>query len=97
MDNVEAIALNLEEPNTTPLSIDVMVYMYNLRLLIFRNVKVSGNLHHLPSKLRYVSWHQYPFTALPSSFQSNTLAQLIMPESNMTEVWEGKMVSYCSC
>ena len=92
MENVEAIALDLEEPNITPLSVDALSNMINLRLLRLRNVKFSGALDNLPSELRHVSWYQYPFTTLPSSFQSNTLVQLIMPESNMTEVWKEKMV-----
>ncbi|KAK4285168.1 hypothetical protein QN277_001903 [Acacia crassicarpa] len=92
INDVEAIALDLEEPKTTTLRIDALSYMINLRLLIFRNVKCFGTLDKLSSELRYVSWHQYPFTGLPSSFQSSTLVQLIMPESNMTEVWRGRMM-----
>ncbi|KAI9115420.1 hypothetical protein K1719_013739 [Acacia pycnantha] len=92
INDVEAIALDLEEPKTTTLRIDALSYMINLRLLIFRNVKCFGTLNKLSSELRYVSWHQYPFTGLPSSFQSDTLVQLIMPESNMTEVWKGRMM-----
>ncbi|KAI9074232.1 hypothetical protein K1719_043797 [Acacia pycnantha] len=92
INDVEAIALDLEEPKTTTLRIDALSYMINLRLLIFRNVKCFGTLVNLSSELRYVSWHQYPFTGLPSRFRSDTLVQLIMPESNMIEVWKGRMI-----
>ncbi|XP_054816647.1 probable WRKY transcription factor 19 [Prosopis cineraria] len=90
--NVEAIVLDLEEPKGVTLRIEALSQMINLRLLIFRNVHFSGTLDNLSSKLQHVSWHQYPFTSLPSSFQSDTLVQLIMPDSNVTEVWKGKMV-----
>ncbi|XP_028802457.1 disease resistance protein RRS1B-like [Neltuma alba] len=92
VEGVEAIALDLEEPKMASLRVDALSDMINLRLLIFRNVEFSGTLSNLSSTLRYVSWHQYPFTSLPSSFQSDTLVQLIMPESNMTEVWKGRMM-----
>ncbi|XP_054795409.1 disease resistance protein RPV1-like isoform X2 [Prosopis cineraria] len=90
--NVEAIVLDLEEPKGVTLRIEALSQMINLRLLIFRNVHFSGTLDNLSSKLQHVSWHQYPFTSLPSSFQSDTLVQLIMPDSNVTEVWKGKMM-----
>ncbi|XP_028773069.1 disease resistance protein RPP2B-like [Neltuma alba] len=92
IENVEAIVLDLEEPKGVALRSDALPNMINLRLLIFRNVQFYGNLDNLSSKLRYVSWDQYPFTCLPSSFQSDTLVQLIMPDSNMTQGWEGKMM-----
>ncbi|KAI9074243.1 hypothetical protein K1719_043808 [Acacia pycnantha] len=90
--DVEAIALDLEEHKRATLRIDALSDMINLRLLILHNVKSFGTLENLSSELRYVSWHQYPFTGLPSIFQSDTLVQLIMPESNMIEVWKGKMM-----
>ncbi|XP_028771412.1 disease resistance-like protein DSC1 [Neltuma alba] len=92
VEKVEAIALDLEEPKMASLRVDALSDMINLRLLIFHNVEFSGTLSNLSSKLRYVSWHQYPFTSLPSGFQSDTLVQLIMAESNMTEVWKGRMM-----
>ncbi|KAI9074216.1 hypothetical protein K1719_043781 [Acacia pycnantha] len=92
LEKVEAIALDLEEHKMATLRIDALSDMINLRLLVLRNVKAFGTLENLSSELRYVSWHQYPFTNLPSRFKSDTLVQLIMPESNMTEVWKGKMM-----
>ncbi|XP_028802443.1 disease resistance protein RPP2B-like, partial [Neltuma alba] len=44
MENVEAIALDLEEPKGVALRSDALANMINLRLLIFRNVEFYGNL-----------------------------------------------------
>ncbi|XP_054814198.1 probable WRKY transcription factor 19 [Prosopis cineraria] len=98
IEEVKAIVLDLEqpeedleEPKTTTLWIENLSHLSNLRLLIFQNVKFSGTLNDLPSKLQYISWHEFPFTRLPS-FQSDMLVQLIMPNSNLTAAWKGKLV-----
>ncbi|CAK8576913.1 unnamed protein product [Lathyrus sativus] len=62
----------------------------NLRLLIFRYVNVSGSLNYLSNELRYIEWSVYPFMYLPSSFQPNQLVELILKNSSIKQLWEGK-------
>ncbi|XP_054814320.1 disease resistance protein RUN1-like [Prosopis cineraria] len=90
MERFEAISLDLEDSRRATLRIEALSRMRNLRLLIFRNVNCYGTLNSLSNKLRYVSWHQYPFTSLPSSFEPHALVELIMPDSNIKELWEGE-------
>ncbi|KAI9115414.1 hypothetical protein K1719_013733 [Acacia pycnantha] len=91
-DEKVQISLNYDVDYTFIVTSNMLWRKKETRLLIFRNVKCFGTLVNLSSELRYVSWHQYPFTGLPSRFRSDTLVQLIMPESNMTEVWKGRMI-----
>ncbi|XP_054814622.1 disease resistance protein RUN1-like isoform X3 [Prosopis cineraria] len=91
-EKVEAIVLNLEDSEGTTLKIEALAQMTNLRVLVLENVNFAGTLTSLSNKLRYVSWHQYPCTCLPSNFESFSLVELIMPYSNVTEIWEGKKV-----
>ncbi|KAI9081584.1 hypothetical protein K1719_036470 [Acacia pycnantha] len=88
---VEAIVLDLEDSQRSPLKVEALSRMINLRLLIFHNVKFFGVLEHLPGKLQYISWHQYPFTSLPSSFQPYWLKELILPDSCITSIWDSSI------
>ncbi|KAK4259804.1 hypothetical protein QN277_006098 [Acacia crassicarpa] len=92
MERVEAISLELEDSKRVTLRIEGLSRMNNLRLLIFHNVNFSGTLNSLSNELRYVSWHQYPFTSLPLIFEPQALVELILLDSNIKELWEGKKV-----
>ncbi|XP_028754889.1 TMV resistance protein N-like, partial [Neltuma alba] len=85
---VKAIVLELEDSQGPTLRAESLSRMRNLRLLIFRIVKFSGVLKYLPLWLQYISWHQYPFTSLPSSFRPFFLAELILPNSRVTSIWD---------
>lgn len=86
---MKAIVLNPENPQETPLRAEALTKMSSLRLLIIRNVNFSGVLNTLSNDLQYVSWHKFPFTSLPSSFESDKLVNLIMPYSSIKQLWEG--------
>ncbi|KAK4259799.1 hypothetical protein QN277_006093 [Acacia crassicarpa] len=92
MERFEAISLELEDSRRVTLRIEALSRMKNLRLLIFHNVNFSGTLDSLSNELRYVSWHQYPFTSLPLSFEPEALVELILLDSKIIELWEGKKV-----
>ncbi|KAK4286066.1 hypothetical protein QN277_002677 [Acacia crassicarpa] len=90
-EKVEAIVLNPDDLQETPLKAEALSQMSRLRLIIFpNNVKFSGNLNNLSNELRVLSWHKFPFSSLPSSFEPEKLVELIMPDSNVKQLWEGK-------
>ena len=65
--------------------------MDNLKFL-----RIYGNLYvptHLPNDLRILDWISYPSKSLPSSFQLNELVQLCLQQSQIQQLWTGKMVS----
>ncbi|XP_058730507.1 disease resistance protein RUN1-like [Vicia villosa] len=91
--NVEAIVLDHEYKDCEDYEdMDAAIFkdFSNLRLLIFKYVKVSGSLNHLSNKLRYIEWSEYPFMYLPSSFQPNQLVELKLKDSSIKQLWEGK-------
>lgn len=80
----------------TPLKAEAISQMSRLRLIIFpNNVIFSGNLNNLSNELRVLSWHNFPFSSLPSSFEPDKLVELTMPDSNVKQLWEGEKVQYC--
>ncbi|KAD6454846.1 hypothetical protein E3N88_09552 [Mikania micrantha] len=46
-------------------------------------------VQYLPDTLRSLCWYYYPFSCLPKSFQANNLINLEMPDSNISQLWEG--------
>ncbi|BAT92384.1 hypothetical protein VIGAN_07108900 [Vigna angularis var. angularis] len=88
-NDVKAIVLNKKEA-ISEFSIDGLSKMKNLRLLILYHKSFSGSLSFLSQKLRYLLWHDYPFSSLPSSFAAPGLVELNMPNSSINCLWEGR-------
>ncbi|XP_058730589.1 disease resistance protein RUN1-like [Vicia villosa] len=94
--NLEAMILrrypeNIEEiQDMTTLKAEALAQMRRLKLLMLWNLNFSGSLNFLSSELGYLCWDKYPFTSLPSSFQPNKLVELILPHSNIRQLWEGR-------
>ncbi|KAL4357088.1 hypothetical protein HN51_028431 [Arachis hypogaea] len=89
MDYVEAIRLEsqtMDEKNTT-LSVEALSKMNQLRLLKINDVKFSGNLSCLSSKLRYLEWAEYPYTYFPPSCEPSNLVELSLPHSSIKQLW----------
>ncbi|XP_057990115.1 disease resistance protein TAO1-like [Hevea brasiliensis] len=71
--------------------------MYNLRILKFFNdsnssrgqLQLPSGLEFLPEGLRYLHWDRYPLNYLPLKCCTKYLAELRMPLSNLTDLWNG--------
>ncbi|KAL3016931.1 hypothetical protein AAZX31_06G244100 [Glycine max] len=98
-DNVEAIFL-IEKSDilrTIPtMRVDALSTMSCLKLLkldhLDFNIKIkffSGTLVKLSNELGYLGWEKYPFECLPPSFEPDKLVELILPKSNIKQLWEG--------
>ena len=68
------------------LTVDTFSNMLNLRLFICHAGSFSGVLDCLPNSLRVVDWTNCPFPSLPSNFNSNNLAVLKMPGSQISVI-----------
>ncbi|CAI8617353.1 unnamed protein product [Vicia faba] len=79
-------------PEMTTLRAEGLEQMRRLKLLMLWNLNFSGSLNFLSSELGYLYWGKYPFTCLPSSFQPHKLVELILPRSNIAQLWEGTKV-----
>ncbi|KAK7262630.1 hypothetical protein RJT34_30205 [Clitoria ternatea] len=97
---LEAIVLrrnpeNIEEIlDMATLRAEALEQMSHLKLLMLWNLNFSGSLKLLSNELGYLYWEKYPFTCLPSSFQPNKLVELMLPHSNIKQLWEGTKPLY---
>lgn len=80
-NNVKAIVLDQMENFSTICMAEGFSNMSNLVLLMLYHNNFSGNLDFLSNNLRYLLWHGYPFTSLPSNFEPDYLVELNMPDS----------------
>ena len=73
---------------------DALSKMNHLELLILQNVNCFGTLNYISNELRYLFWNQFPFMSLPPTFHPDQLVELMLPDSNIKQLWEGKKVLY---
>ncbi|XP_070663311.1 TMV resistance protein N-like isoform X2 [Malus domestica] len=88
--------------------------MYNMRLLGVGSwgwgcgwggkILNSKTLFLLPNSLRYLFWVAYPLKSLPPEFSLENLVELHMPDSEVTQLWDGgqnpgnlKVIQLCNC
>ncbi|CAL8176243.1 unnamed protein product [Prunus armeniaca] len=57
--------------------------MKNLRILLNRNARLSGEVDYLPNELRLLRWPEYPLQSLPANFHPKKLVGLTMPRSRI--------------
>ncbi|KAK2380927.1 disease resistance protein RUN1 [Trifolium repens] len=94
-ENLEAIVMwhnprNWKEIQAmATLRVDALAQMNRLKLLMLSDLNFSGSLNFLSSELGYLCWNKYPFTSLPSSFEPDKLVDLILPHSNIKQLWKG--------
>ena len=79
-DKIRGIMLHLPFPIKVQLHAQAFEKMENLKFLIVRNVLILEELKYLPSGLRLLEWHEYPFS-LPSKFCPRQLVMLQMSNS----------------
>ncbi|KAM5562385.1 hypothetical protein ABKV19_017555 [Rosa sericea] len=65
--------------------------MLKLTVLEFNNLKISSGPNFLPNSLRILKWDWYPSKFLPASFRPNLLTELIMTDSKLVQLWDGKL------
>ncbi|KAL2328020.1 hypothetical protein Fmac_021447 [Flemingia macrophylla] len=86
-ENLEAIVIEGESKFLEG-TMDALSNMNELKFLFLNNVEFFGTLNSLSNELRYLSWHKYPFTCLPSSFHPDKLVELILPYSKIKTLWK---------
>ncbi|RZC09272.1 TMV resistance protein N isoform E [Glycine soja] len=77
--------------------VDALSTMSSLKLLIFGyriagfkiEINFSGTLAKLSNELGYLRWPKYPFECLSPSIEPDKLVELILPRSNIKQLWEG--------
>ncbi|KAH1221956.1 Toll/interleukin-1 receptor-like protein [Glycine max] len=56
--------------------------------LVCRNA-FKRRLGNLSNELGYLTWNEYPFECLPPSFELDNPVRLLLPNSNIKQLWEG--------
>ncbi|KAD6454957.1 hypothetical protein E3N88_09663 [Mikania micrantha] len=51
--------------------------------------EIKEDVQNLPDTLQSLCWACYPFCCLPITFQANNLVNLEMPQSYISQLWEG--------
>jgi len=72
--------------------VDALSKMGHLELLSLYNVNCFGTLDYISNELRYLEWDPFPWMSLPSTFHLDQLVELILPSSNIKQLWKGKKV-----
>ncbi|XP_050218237.1 disease resistance protein RPV1-like [Mercurialis annua] len=104
-ESVQGICLDMSKVDKICLHPKAFSRMPNVRLLKFyrhpydreREQKPvfmlesgqSEYLKYLPSMLSLIHWEEYPYKSLPSKISVENLIELNMPNSNITNLWDG--------
>ncbi|KAJ8759808.1 hypothetical protein K2173_009909 [Erythroxylum novogranatense] len=97
---VEGISLDLSKIKDLHLRPKTFSKMTNLRFLKFfiplhekpSKLHLPLGLDSFPNKLRYIHWHGYPSTSLPSKFCLENLVELNLPYSQVQRLWKGTQI-----
>ncbi|XP_038719805.1 disease resistance protein RUN1-like [Tripterygium wilfordii] len=91
---IKGISLDMCEPRYLSINPGAFRRMRNLEFLKMRGhlstVYIPQGLNSLSSKLRYMEWEQCPLKYLPTNFRPENLVRLIMPNSHVERLWNGK-------
>ncbi|TYI79559.1 hypothetical protein E1A91_D05G029400v1 [Gossypium mustelinum] len=83
-----------EMSETLTLSADVFLKMKRLRLLKILCRTNCYDLTYLSNELRLLVWTGCPLRSLPSSFKPENLVILLLPYSNIEQLWNENMPLY---
>ncbi|TYG96491.1 hypothetical protein ES288_A11G354700v1 [Gossypium darwinii] len=70
------------------------MFIDNKRLLKVLCLSNCDDLNYLSNELRLLDWKGWPSRSLPSSFQPDNLVALLLPYSNIKQLWKGKRPLY---
>ncbi|XP_027336565.1 TMV resistance protein N-like [Abrus precatorius] len=86
--DVKGLALKLPRNSKACFKTKAFKKMKNLRVLQLDYVQLTGNYGYLSKRLRWVHWHGFPSTCLPSEFCLENLVAIDLRHSNLKIVWK---------
>ncbi|KAK2978161.1 hypothetical protein RJ640_016175, partial [Escallonia rubra] len=75
--------------NEVQLKTSSFTMMSELRLLLINYVQLTGGYEKFPRKLRWLCWHGFPLTSIPTDFPLESLVVIDMRNSHLTRFWNG--------
>ncbi|KDP42292.1 hypothetical protein JCGZ_01616 [Jatropha curcas] len=90
-DKIECISFRMSSDGAIEINSKNFMKMPNLRFLRITRSKwiLPDDLDFFPEELRYLCWYGYPLKSLPLKFCPNNLVQLLLPESQLKQLWDG--------
>ncbi|KAK7349946.1 hypothetical protein VNO77_07868 [Canavalia gladiata] len=85
---VEGLVLKLPSTNTKCLKTKAFKKMRRLRLLHLAGVELVGDFEYLSKDLRWLCWHGFPLTCIPTNFYQGNLVSMEIEYSNIKHVWQ---------
>ncbi|CAL9020272.1 unnamed protein product [Prunus brigantina] len=89
-DKIRGIILRTSTVEKTNWNCKAFSKMSNLEFLEFDNMMISSSPRILPNSLRSIKWSLYPSKFLPSGFQPKSLISLVMRDSKLVQLWDGR-------
>ncbi|KAK8703807.1 hypothetical protein V6N13_047453 [Hibiscus sabdariffa] len=98
--SVKGISLDMSQIDEVLIHPDAFTRMHNLISIKFyyplyflgeqkRSLLLQHGLNSLHGELRYFHWEGSPLKSLPSNFSPENLVELILPKSDIEELWDG--------
>nr|DAD46080.1 TPA_asm: hypothetical protein HUJ06_004310 [Nelumbo nucifera] len=92
-EKIQGIVLeSLSRTGNLQLTTEAFDRMKKLRLLRMDYVTLTGSYEHVSGELRWLCWHGFPLTFLPSNFNLENLVALDMQHSRLKQVWKEIML-----
>ncbi|TQE06491.1 hypothetical protein C1H46_007862 [Malus baccata] len=87
-EDVEGLALDMQESDEFSFSTEAFRKMQSLRLLKLNNIKHTRSYHNLSKELRWLCWHGFPQEVIPKDFDQPNLVAVDLSYSKLKRVWE---------
>ncbi|XP_070663017.1 disease resistance-like protein DSC1 isoform X2 [Malus domestica] len=87
-EDVEGLALDMQESDECSFSTEAFRKMQSLRLLKLNNIKLTGSYQNLSKELRWLCWHGFPLEVIPEDFDQPNLVAVDLSYSKLIRVWE---------
>ncbi|XP_050105409.1 disease resistance protein RUN1-like isoform X2 [Malus sylvestris] len=86
-EDVEGLALDMQESDECSFSTEAFGKMQSLRLLKLNNIKLTGSYDNLSKELRWLCWHGFPLKVIPEDFDQSNLVAIDLSYSKLIRVW----------
>ncbi|CAN6555504.1 unnamed protein product [Malus baccata var. baccata] len=86
-EDVEGLALDMQESDECSFSTEAFRKMQSLRLLKLNNIKLTGSYDNLSKELRWLCWHGFPLKVIPEDFDQSNLVAIDLSYSKLIQVW----------
>ncbi|KAI9070716.1 hypothetical protein K1719_047321 [Acacia pycnantha] len=85
---IEGLSLNLPQSEKMHFETEAFKMMKRLRLLHLEDVQLRGDYKYISRDLRWLCWHGFPLTYIPSNFYQDELVAIDLKYSCLRQVWK---------